>query len=240
MIAIRLTLFAFLSSFLVVAHAAKKDAFTTTIQWRLSLDTDGKIESLTPADLDFLPEVRKQIEPIVRTWHFTPGKLDGRPAPTETTLGVGVAFGAESTNAIRYHVRIVSAGTGGSYKHVVAPRYPGTSPRPHAEGEVMLRVKYDTEGTITSVRSVPEMSADGISPRLIDAAIDAVKQWTFRPETVAGHGVASEVLVPICFNLREEPCHWKPRPDKRPIQSGQALALSSVVGLDTGEARELP
>jgi hypothetical protein len=43
MIAIRLTLFAFLSSFLVVAHAAKKDAFTTTIQWRLSLDTDGKI-----------------------------------------------------------------------------------------------------------------------------------------------------------------------------------------------------
>ena len=60
-----------------------------------SLDADGKINSMEPVDPRYLPEVRKQIEPIVRAWHFTPGKLDGRPAPTETTLGVSVAFETE-------------------------------------------------------------------------------------------------------------------------------------------------
>jgi TonB family protein len=240
MVAMRFLLFAFLSSFLVVAHAAKKDAFTTTIQWRLSLDANGQIDGLKPVNPDYLPEVRKQIEPIVHTWHFTPGRLAGRPAPTETTLGVRVAFEAESTNAIQYHVRIVSAGTGGTYMHVVKPNYPEVSQRSHAEGEVVLWIKYDADGVVTSVRNVPEMNANGTSPALTDAAIDAVKQWTFRPETVAGRGVASEALVPICFKLRDEPCHWKPRPDKRPMQSGEAVALSSVVGLETGEAHQLP
>lgn len=240
MAAMRLALCVFLSSFIVVAHAGKKDAFTARIEWRLSLDADGKINSLKPVDPRNLPEVRKQIEPIVRAWHFTPGKLDGRPAPTETTLGVSVAFETESTHAIRYHVRIVSAGTGGSYKHFVKPRYPEAAQKSHAEGEVMLWVKYDADGAVTSVRSMPEMSADGISHELTDAAIDAVKQWTFRPETVGGRAVSSEALVPICFKLRDEPCRWKPLPDKRPIESGEAVALSSVVGLETGEVRQMP
>jgi hypothetical protein len=40
----------------------------------------------------YLPTIRQQIEPTVRSWHFTPGKVDGRPEPTRTTLIVGVAL----------------------------------------------------------------------------------------------------------------------------------------------------
>jgi hypothetical protein len=36
-------------------------------------------------------------------------------------------------------------------------------------------------------------------------------------------------------------CHWKERSDKKPVRSGEAIALSSVVGLDLGDAaRQLP
>ena len=108
----RFLLFVVLASLAVGAQATNKDTRTECIQWRLSLDADGKIESLTPVDPEHLPDVRKQLEPIVRAWHFTPGKVDGRPAPTETTLGVTIAFEVESTNAIRYHAHIKSAGTG--------------------------------------------------------------------------------------------------------------------------------
>ena len=59
-------------------------------------------------------------------------------------------------------------------------------------------------------------------------------------ETVGGRAVSSEALVPICFKLHDEPCRWKPLPDKRPIESGEAVALSSVVGLETGEVRQMP
>lgn len=235
----RFLLFVVLSSVFVAAHAAK-DPVTARMDWRLSLDADGKIDSLKPINPDYLPDVRKQIEPIVRTWHFTPGKLDGRPAPTETTLGVTIAFEPESTNALTYRARIRGASTGGTYRHMTAPHYPESSQKAKEEGEVVLWINYDADGNVTSVRNVAEMSADHVSRALTDAAMDAVKHWTFRPETVAGRGVASEALAPFCFKLANEPCHWKPRPHERPLQSGEAVALSSVVGLDTGEARQLP
>ena len=236
----RFLLFVMLSSLAVTAHAGKQEAFQREIMWTLSLDADGKIESLKPVDRDYLPEVRAQIEPIVRTWHFTPGKINGRPAPTETTLWVTVGFEAESTNSAHYQVHIASASTGPRYQHVVAPSYPSAAQHAHNEGEVMLWITFDAEGHVTSAKNYPEMSADHVSPMLVDAAMDAVKHWTFRPETVAGHGIASEALVPFCFKVASGECHWKPRPNKRPFHSGEAVALSSVVGLETGEARRLP
>jgi TonB family protein len=235
----RLLLFVVLSSVVVPAHAAK-DPTTVRIEWKLALDADGKIDSLKPVNPEYLPDVRKQIEPIVRTWHFTPGKVDGRPAATETTLGVTIAFDAYSTNAIRYHARIRGASTGGTYKHTTTPHYPESSQRTKEEGEVVLRVNYDADGAVTSVRNVPEMSADHVSSALTAAATDAVKHWTFRPETVAGRGVASAALVPFCFKLADAPCHWKPSPGERALQSGSAIALSSVVGIDTGDEAHLP
>jgi TonB family protein len=238
----RVLLIVVLSSLVVVAHAAERKPFQKSIQWTLSLGADGKIESMTPVDREYLPEVRKQIEPIVRNWHFTPGKINGAAAPTETTLTVAVRFDADSANALSYHVHIASAATGPRYKHVVAPHYPTAAQHSHSEGEVMLRVNFDADGRIVSVNDEPEMGADHVSPLLIEAAIDAVKQWTFRTETVAGHGVSSEALVPVCFTLSEtSECQWKPRADNKPVHSGEAIALSSVVGLDTGEdARQLP
>jgi len=238
---VRFLLVVVLTSLVAVAHAGKHEAFQREIKWTLSLDADGRIERLTPIDTDYLPEVRTQIEPIVRTWHFTPGKINGRPAATETTLWVTVAFDAESTSSEHYQARIASASTGPRYEHVVAPHYPEAAQHVHAEGEVMVWITFDADGRVTSAKNYPEMSADHISPMLVDAATDAVKHWTFRPETVAGHGIASEALVPFCFRMRDGECHWKPRPNKRPFHSGEAVALSSVVGLDTGdEARQLP
>jgi TonB family protein len=236
----RCLLFVVLTSLAAAAHAAKPEAFQKEIKWTLLLDADGRIESLKAIDPDYLPEVRNQIEPAVRTWHFTPGKINGRPAPTETTLWVTVTFDAESTNSADYRARIASASTGPRYEHVVAPRYPETAQHIRAEGEVVLWITFDAEGHVTSAKNYPDMSADHVSPMLVDAATDAVKNWTFRPETVAGHGIASEALVPFCFKLRGGECHWKPRPNKRPFHSGEAVALSSVVGLDTGEKARLP
>jgi TonB family protein len=233
--------FMLLLSVVVIAHAAGKASSGGRIEWTLSLDADGKVEGLKPINPEYLPEVSRQLEPIIRAWHFTPGKVDGHPVATETTLGVRVAFEPESAESGRYRVRIASASTGGTFGHVVAPHYPTVSQKAHQEGAVILWVNYDANGAITSVRNVPEMSADGIDSALVGAAIDAVKKWTFRPETVAGHGIASEVLVPVCFQLADKPCDWKPWPGKRPFHAGEALALSSVVGLDTGDgARQLP
>jgi TonB family protein len=238
---VRFVLIVLLTSLVAVAHAGKPESFRREITWTLSLDADGKIAHLVPIDPKYLPEVRKEIEPIVRTWHFTPGKINGKPAPTETTLWVTVLFDADSTNSKNYQAHIASASTGPRYEHVVEPRYPETAQHMHAGGEVMVWITFDAEGRVTSAKNYPDMTADHIPPELVEAATEAVKKWTFRPEVVDGHGIASEALVPFCFQPRGRECHWKPRPDKRPFHTGEAVALSSVVGVDTGEAaRQLP
>jgi TonB family protein len=233
----RVFLIVILSSLAIIARAAGNESIEKNIEWTLSLAADGKIESMKPVDRENLPEVRKQIEPIVRTWHFTPGKINGQPAPTKTTLNVAVRFDADAANPQSYRAHIASASTGPKYRHLVAPHYPTAAMRSHDEGEVMLRVTFDADGHVISAKNVPQMSADHISPLLVDAAIDGVKKWTFRTETVGGRGVASEALVPVCFMMSPtSECHWRSQPDKKPIRSGEAIALSSVVGLDTGEA----
>ena len=194
------------SVFSIPLHAKTPDSFDAQLQWTLGLDADGKVTSLSPTDARFLPAMRKQVEPVVRTWHFTPGKVDGQPAPTETTLRVGVAL--ESTNASQYHGRITFATTGSTYLHVVKPKYPQSAQHSRHEGAIMLLVEYDADGLVTSVRDVPDMGTAKVEPVLIDAAIEAVKHWTFRPETVAGRGVASSALAPICFKLRGDSCNW--------------------------------
>jgi TonB family protein len=237
----RLLLFVALSSLSFASRAADNGPIEKNVSWTLSLGADGKIERMKPVNPDYLPEVRKQIEPIVRAWHFTPGKINGQPAPTETTLNVSVEFDVDSSDKTTYRARIASASTGPRYKHLVAPYYPTPAQRTHTEGAVMLRVAFDADGHIVSAKNVPEMSTEHVSPLLVHAAADAVKKWTFKPETVGGHGIASEALVPVCFMMSAtSECHWRPRPDKQPVRSGEAIALSSVVGVDTGDERHLP
>ena len=91
------------------------------LNWNLSLDATGKITTLTPVDKDYQPALSEQIAPLIRAWHFTPGKLDGRPAPTATTLRVALVLEEGKDN--KYDVRIVWAETGPVYKHVTRPKY---------------------------------------------------------------------------------------------------------------------
>jgi TonB family protein len=208
------------------------------IEWTLTLDADGSIVDLAPAHADFLPAVRKQIEPTVRQWHFTPGKVGGQPARTVTTLSVGVAL--DPTNGDEYKGHVTSAATGATYRHVAKPEYPQAAQHLHHEGAVMLSVDYDAEGRVTTVRNVPKMGTPHVDRSLLDAAIEAVKSWTFRPETVAGHGVAGSALAPICFQMSDASCRWNRQKSGQPIHPGKPVALASVVGLDMGSASRTP
>jgi TonB family protein len=230
----RFLLLALLAAAIPLHAASSDDALSADLQWKLSLDADGRIVGLAPTSPDYLPAVRAQIEPVVRRWHFTPGKVDGRPAPTTTTLKVGVAFDTSNPNAV--DVRIVSASTGVWLRHVVAPRYPERSLRMNHGGAVVVRVEYDAEGHITSAQNAAEMSTanDGL---LVNAALDAVRQWTFATELVANHGIAGKALVPVCFEGGREKCHWNSEPGAKPMHANEPSTLGSVVGLDMGEAK---
>jgi TonB family protein len=82
--------------------------------------------------------------------------------------------------------------------HQVAPVYPLAAKAANIEGPVALRVVIGTDG---NVQAVSPLSGD---PVLIPAAIEAVKQWQYRPRYVDGTPAEVETDVILQFSLAED------------------------------------
>lgn len=79
-----------------------------------------------------------------------------------------------------------------------APAYPAISRRLGEEGKVVLRVQVEPAGHPSQV----ELKSSSGSPRLDQAALDAVRRWKFIPARRGDEAVAAWVLVPVVFNLK--------------------------------------
>lgn len=79
-----------------------------------------------------------------------------------------------------------------------APAYPSISRRMGEDGKVLLRVFVEPNGRPSQI----QINAGSGSPRLDQAAQEAVWHWKFVPARHGNETVGAWVLVPIIFNLR--------------------------------------
>ena len=77
----------------------------------------------------------------------------------------------------------------------VQPEYPQEARKKHAQGAVVLQVLIGKTGDVTNL-SV--LSGDGI---LSTSAVDAVKQWKYKPYVLNGHPIEVETQVTINYRL---------------------------------------
>lgn len=73
------------------------------------------------------------------------------------------------------------------------PSYPPEAERQHVDGTVLLRINIDKNGNVSTVEPVTG------HPLLIPAAIDAVKQWKYKPYLLNQTPVEVETTVLIKF-----------------------------------------
>lgn len=217
------------------ALAGASAPIETSVSWHVALDASGSIVSMTPIDDGSRKALYAELEPLVRRWHFTAGRIDGKPAPAETTLTVQLDMIPVDRG---YRVKLRGAGTGGTYASMTAPHYPDDAVSSGRSGAVLVDVHYDADGRVTSAQPI-----DGGEPKaghaMKHAATVAVRHWTFTPERIAGRGVPGHALVPICFTANDgvrSPCHWHTGNSNTPIDADHPLALDSVVKLDTSSA----
>lgn len=85
-----------------------------------------------------------------------------------------------------------------AYLENPAPVYPALSRRLGESGRVILRIFVESSGRAGQI----EINASSGSPRLDQAAQDAVSRWKFVPARRGAEAVGAWVLVPIVFNLR--------------------------------------
>jgi periplasmic protein TonB len=104
-----------------------------------------------------------------------------------------LAKGPETTPVKR--VRVAAAVAEANLIHDVPPQYPPEAGRERVEGMVVLMAVIGKDGAIKDVR------VESGLPLLAQAAIDAVKQWRYKPYLLNGEPVEIDSRITINFTL---------------------------------------
>jgi len=92
-------------------------------------------------------------------------------------------------------MRIASRVAEANLIHDVAPQYPPAAGRARIEGTVVLMAVIDKDGSVKDVR------VESGLPLLAQAAIDAVRQWRYKPYMIDGEPVEVDSRITINFTL---------------------------------------
>jgi protein TonB len=80
--------------------------------------------------------------------------------------------------------------------HKVNPVYPALARAARVQGSVVLAAIIGKDGTIQNLHVISSSS-----PLLIQSALDAVKQWRYRPYILNGEPVEVDTQVTVNFTL---------------------------------------
>ena len=120
-------------------------------------------------------------------------------APWGVDHSVGPVFPAPMVAASPPAVpvsRPVSIVSEGNVIYKVLPVYPAVARQMGAQGPVILRAFVSRDGTVESLRVV-----SSAHPLLNGAALDAVRQWRFRPYLLNGAPMEVEAQITVNFTL---------------------------------------
>jgi len=139
---------------------------------------------------------------------------DAVPPPPVDLGGIGVANGTGSRSALNpvinsiasvnsvappkptaTHSPLLSHMMEGNLIYRIEPRYPPLAIQARIQGDVVLQAVISRSGTIENLRP---MSGP---PMLVRAAMDAVRQWRYRPYVLNEEAIEVETQVTVKFML---------------------------------------
>lgn len=150
----------------------------------------------------------------VQQWRYQPYTANGEAVDITTILRVSFALGqtphASGTSsgveadasrsqgpAEPMRVRVSRGVMETLSLSKVSPQYPIDAREQHIEGSILLQVEIDRRGNVYDVQLISG------HPLLAPAAVDAVKQWKYRPYRLNGEPVEVETQVLVNFTLTE-------------------------------------
>lgn len=92
-------------------------------------------------------------------------------------------------------VRISEGVSNGNLVHRVEPQYPQMAKIAHIQGDVVIQAVISKAGAIENLRVTQG------HPMLMQAALDAVKQWKYKPYLLNGEPVEVETTITVRFHM---------------------------------------
>jgi protein TonB len=124
-----------------------------------------------------------------------PGGLPGG-APS-SVINVVKDLSAAEPKPGTQKVTVSSGVAQGLLVHRVAPQYPAQAKQARLQGTVVLQAVIGKDGNVTSVKALKG------NPVLTQAAIDAVKQWRYRPYALNGEPVEADTQISVTFTPQQ-------------------------------------
>jgi TonB family protein len=155
----------------------------------------------------------------VKQWKYKPYLVNGEPVEVATTVTVNFTLSGKSPAegvvgdapgevtspnpedatppAMPQRIRVSQGVMQGLLVSRVQPEYPPDAKDQRVEGAVVLKVTLDKEGNVGNIQLI-----NG-HPLLAPAAIEAVKQWKYKPFLLDGVPLEVESQVTVNFTLEE-------------------------------------
>jgi len=145
------------------------------------------------------PELIPAAADAVKNWLYEPVLKDGQAVDFIVTVDVNFSLAKEAARKPATQAPIEIGGTAQESKLInkVRPVYPPEAKAAGLQGSVKLVVVIAENGTLGEIRS-----ANGPLP-LIDPAVEAVRQWTWKPTTRDGVNVPVITEIMINFKLSQ-------------------------------------
>ncbi len=121
------------------------------------------------------------------------GDAQGRGNVFDSVSGFGQVLPPPPPPVVRHPP--VSHMMEGNLIHRVQPNYPVLARQARIQGQVVLRAMISREGAIENLQVLRG------HPMLAPAAVDAVRQWRYRPYVLNGEPVEVETVVTVNFVL---------------------------------------
>ena len=150
-----------------------------------------------------IPVLDQAAVDAVKQWKYEPMVVDGKPRKALITVTVRFMLDEAENRAMSKFAQGAVRAEGDIKPPMLVKEVPAVYPEvarlARVQGVVILGVKTDERGKVIDVivlRSIP----------LLDqAAIDAVRQWTYEPLVVEGKAVPAVFTATVRFKLQESP-----------------------------------
>lgn len=163
---------------------------------------NGDVENVQVFKAD--PLLSQAAEETIRQWKFKPVTKDGKGIPVIAKVTLNFVLGSEDQHGITpeiapathfpEHVRVSSTVMEGLLLSKVDAIYPNVASSNRTHGVAVLAIVIGKDGTLTDAQVVSG------PPELAPAALNAVRQWRYRPYQLLGRAV--EVQATVQFNFR--------------------------------------
>ncbi len=162
------------------------------VYFKALIGKDGKVAELTL--LSGHSGLAAAADSAIREWVYEPTLLNGEPVQVITQIHVHFALGSAGAGVVPAGRQVRGDVQQLLLTRQVKPAYPPEAKQAGLSGSVELRAVIGKDGII---RNLTVLSGEAM---LVEAALDAVKQWEYRPTLAGGEPV--EVITDIEINFR--------------------------------------